>query len=333
MNYTPKPVTIITGFLGAGKTTFLNEYIRYNKESRPVVIENEFGEEGIDGGLVIAAGSDIFEFNNGCICCNLNEDLFDLLEVLWERKQTFDELVIEATGVADPATVAQPFFTTKELDKYYVVERIICIVDASFIELQLKETEEAKKQIAYADIIVLNKCEGFSGEEFRQLKQLLESLNPFAKVFFGNKSDGYPMERIMSLKRGDFDRKIVSPSVSLKKIIPASASLLAAPQVVRHHNLTSVSFVLEEPFNLTALKHQLMIFLAFETSVYRIKGILSEYGNNNKVIIQSVMDAFSITEGEEWKEDEVKSSRLVFIGKDLKSDEINDLLQECQYQL
>lgn len=327
MKYPPKPVTILTGFLGAGKTTFLNEYIQYNKQSKPAIIENEFGDEGIDGGLIIAPEADIFEFNNGCLCCNLNDDLFDVLESLWSRKATFDELIIEATGIANPATIAKPFLTTTDLENYYHLERVICIVDALLIERMLVETEEAKQQIVFSDIIVVNKCDAVTIQAVQRVKSLLLAINPLVRIFFGDHNNGYPIAAILQLKREDFDEKISPPQFVPKQ---HGFGLLNQSRPVQNHSLVSRSFVFEEAMNVFEFRVCLRYFLVLnQKDIYRIKGIIHEKGNKRKLIVQSVSDFLAISEGEEWKPGELPQNKLVFIGKNLDEKGIDRLLKQC----
>src|ERR1700754_303865 len=190
-----KPVTILTGFLGAGKTTFLNALIAYKKGYKLAVIENEFGQEGIDGELVIRTDDNLFELNNGCLCFTLNEDFYSLLEVLWNGKDEFDELVIETTGIANPASVAAPFLTNASVPYYYKLKRVICLVDARNVEQQLRETEEARNQISFSDILLITKTDMVEGDKLADLEKLLRAINPFAVVPSGNR-DRYPFDEI-----------------------------------------------------------------------------------------------------------------------------------------
>lgn len=333
---TTKPVTIISGFLGAGKTTFLNEYITYRKEVRPFIIENELGEEGIDTGLIVAPDSDVFELSNGCLCCSLNEDLFKLLHTLWKRNDEFDELVIETTGIADPAAIAQPFLVYPDIQKYYKLERVICIVDAQEIDFQLEETEEARKQIVSADIILINKTDTVRKEHLFDLEELLRNINPFATILTGDKQSGYPLEKIMALTRDDFDGKMtttVEPAQHHDHDHSHSHShhhADATHDEFHHHSISSLSFVFDRPFNLDMFGHRLLVFLSLQAkNIYRVKGFIWANDEPQKVIVQSVAGALAITMGERWPSDEMPKSRLVFIGKDLTSKGLEKMLAQC----
>lgn len=364
---TTKPVTIISGFLGAGKTTLLNEFIAYRKEIRPFIIENELGEEGIDAGLIVAPDADIFELNNGCLCCSLNEDLFDLLGELLKRKDEFDELVIETTGIADPATIAQPFMVYPEIENYYSLERVICIVDAQEIDFQLEETEEARKQIVFADIILINKADMVRKEHLFELEELLRNINPFATILSGDKESGYPLEKIMTLTRDNFDGEISVPDHPVhyhghhdhkdhqdhshsrgsthshahddlhyhKHSHPESHSHShdhsdATHNEFHHQGISSLSFVFDRPFNLDMFGHRLLVFLSLQAkNIYRVKGFIWANEEPRKVIVQSVAGALAISMGERWPLEEIPKSRLVFIGKDLTSHGLEKMLTQC----
>ncbi|MEL7342126.1 MAG: GTP-binding protein, partial [Bacteroidota bacterium] len=187
MNYPQKPLTILTGFLGAGKTTFLNHILKTNNETRYAIIENEFGEQGIDGELVVRPDETIVELNNGCLCCTLNDNLYDILNELFDRRADYDEIIIEATGVADPTGLAQPFVSHPLIKKHFPLQGIICLVDAEQIQDQLEETEEAKSQVAYSDVLLINKTDLVEPEDVDALQQSLAQLNPLARIVLGHK--------------------------------------------------------------------------------------------------------------------------------------------------
>ncbi|MGY4538959.1 CobW family GTP-binding protein [Mucilaginibacter gilvus] len=313
-----RPVIIITGFLGAGKTTFLNELIAWRKEVKLAVIENEFGEEGIDGDLIISADNNVFELSNGCICCSLSDDFYDLLESLWKRKSEFDEMVIETTGIADPASIASPFLTIAGMGNYYQLKRVICLVDARHIERQLRETDEARKQISFGDILLITKTDLVEADHLAYLENLLQEINPFAKVLAGNKN-GYPLDAIFDLERSTIVQK--RPKFSL------------VPQSLKQHqhlDLVSLSFTFSEPFDIALLQHRLTVFLNFQAeNIYRVKGIIYAQEHNSRVILQSVNTDLAISYGSDWKHEELKQSRIVFIGKELKAPGFEKMLRQC----
>ncbi len=329
-----KPVTIISGFLGAGKTSFLNGLIAWRKAGRPAIIENELGDEGIDAGLIVAPDADIFELNSGCLCCSLNDELLDLLDAMLAKRDEFDELIIETTGIANPAGVAQPFMAVPEIARYFRLERVICIVDATLVASQLEQTREAREQIAFADIIVVNKCDMADQQYLSSVEDLLKNINPFAAVFSGSKVSGYPLDQIMCLTRSDFDNGLAAPEGTHLDEHPASESHYhhdhSHEKEHHHHDITSLSFVFERPFNLELFEYRLMIFLNFQAKdIYRVKGYVWGKGEKRKRVVQSVAHLLAITEGQEWDNQQIPKSRIVFIGKDLKAKGLENMLTQC----
>src|SRR5688572_11424017 len=176
------PVTVLTGFLGAGKTTLLNRILTEQHGKRIAVIENEFGEVGVDNELVIGAEEEIFEMNNGCICCTVRGDLIRILGNLMKRKDRFDYIMIETTGLADPAPVAQTFFVDDEMQHKLRLDGIVTLVDAKHIWQHIDESDEAREQVAFADVILLNKTDLVSPEELDKLERKIRQLNAQARI-------------------------------------------------------------------------------------------------------------------------------------------------------
>ncbi len=182
MSNAPVPVTVLTGFLGSGKTTLLNRILTEQHGKRIAVIENEFGEIGIDQALVINADEEVFEMNNGCICCTVRGDLIRILGNLMKRRDKFDQVLVETTGMADPAPVAQTFFMDEEVQRHFRLDGIVTMVDAKHISLHLDDSDEAQQQVAFADVLVLNKLDLVSAEETDALEKRIRSMNAMAKV-------------------------------------------------------------------------------------------------------------------------------------------------------
>jgi G3E family GTPase len=319
-----KPVTILTGFLGAGKTTFLNALIAYKKGYKLAVIENEFGQEGIDGELVIGTDDNLFELSNRCLCCSLNEDFYSLLEVLWNGREEFDELVIETTGIANPASVAAPFLTNASVPYYYKLKRVICLVDARNIEQQLRETEEARNQISFSDVLLITKTDTIESDKLADLEKLLRAINPFAVVLSGNR-DHYPFDEIYNAQR----------KAVIQVNLPKNANRTFALQHQRHQHqdITSLSFNFTEAFDLQLLSHRLTVFLNFQAKdVYRMKGIFNVRDQSQRIIIQSVINDLAVATGEEWANETEKNSRIVFIGKNLEPAGFEKMMRQCFYQ-
>ena len=179
------PVTVLTGFLGAGKTTLLNHILTAHHGQRVAVIENEFGEVGVDQDLVIAADEEIFEMNNGCICCTVRGDLIRILGNLMKRRDRFDYVLIETTGLADPGPVAQTFFMDDEIASRYLLDAVITLVDAKHGNMQLDKQEEAQRQVGFADAIFITKSDLVSADDVDALRHRLLHMNPRAPIRTG----------------------------------------------------------------------------------------------------------------------------------------------------
>jgi G3E family GTPase len=315
-----KFVTIITGFLGAGKTSFLNEVIAEKSNIKFAIIENEFGAESIDNELIIKPDDSIIEMNNGCLCCTLNDNLYDILNELKQREKDFDQLIIETTGIADPAGVAGPLFNYADIKKEFPVARVVCLVDVALIADQLKDTEEAIKQIVFSDIIVLNKTQSVTPTYLLEIKDLMLKLNPFAKIFIENEKQFQVLEIFETTRDEDFKTNNKVTNVELQH----------SHHHHHHGDITSLSFVFDEPFNEKELQMRLFAYLLFEAKdLYRIKGIIQGKALNHRLILQSVGQSLSITGGRNWDENEPKQSRIVFIGKKLEESFFRNLLGEC----
>lgn len=181
-----KDVTLLTGFWGAGKTTLLNALMAARPTTRFAMIENEFGKESIDGSLVLRPDVEVIELSDGCLCCSLNDGLLNVLEELDDRQDTFDELIIETTGIADPAGVAVPFLMLSIVQREFSLKRVICLVDAELIEDQLRDTKEAIQQISFSEVILINKTDRVSPAYLIILQKTLQGLNPFARILTGH---------------------------------------------------------------------------------------------------------------------------------------------------
>ena len=201
------PVTVLTGFLGSGKTTLLNRILSENHGKRIAVIENEFGEIGVDNDLVIGAEEEIFEMNNGCICCTVRGDLIRILGNLMKRRDRFDHIMIETTGMADPGPVAQTFFMDDELREQLSLDGVVTLVDAKHVLMHIEDSDEVKEQIAFADVIMLNKIDLVSSAELDQLESRIHSMNAAAKIY-RTQDAVIDMDRVLNLGGFDLDRAL-----------------------------------------------------------------------------------------------------------------------------
>ncbi len=312
MNNKKIPVTIITGFLGAGKTTFLNRLIEEHPEKKFAIIENEFGDIPIDQELVVNAKEGIFEMTNGCICCSLNVELGELLQKLMGEEYNFNHLVIETTGIAEPDGIASAFIGSNRSSKFQL-DGTICLTDAHDIIKNLKERGEAHKQVTFADVILLNKTDLVAEDELQEATSRLRKYNaeaPIIPCVFGK------VEReLLSLKAYDgnqLENKLLNPHH-------------------HHHNeLVAHSFEFKEPLLTEKFEHwiNMLLFLS-GYQIYRVKGILNIKGETNKIILQSVRSNSHIEVGSPWRDGEIKKSKIVFIGNNIKREPLEKGLKGC----
>ena len=258
------PVTVLTGFLGSGKTTLLNRILTEQHGKRIAVIENEFGEIGIDQALVINADEEVFEMNNGCICCTVRGDLIRILGNLMKRRDKFDHILVETTGMADPGPVAQTFFVDDDLKELFSLDGIITLVDAHHFHLHADDSNECKEQVAFADVIVLNKSDLVTDDELDALERRVRSMNGMAKVLRARDADipiaavlgvgGFDLERAMEVKptflepeypfewAGTFDLEEGAYEIELQEGPDPTMKLLAAylgSEEVAHEKLAA----------------------------------------------------------------------------------------------
>jgi len=213
------PVTVLTGFLGSGKTTLLNRILTEQHGKKIAVIENEFGEIGVDNELVIGADEEIFEMNNGCICCTVRGDLIRILTNLTKRKDRLDHIIIETTGLADPAPVAQTFFVDEEMQEQYQIDAIVTVVDAKHVWQHIDSSDECKQQIAFADVLLLNKTDLISPEELEVLEQRIRRMNSQTKIHKTINCD-LAIDKILNVKAFDLDAKVEINPDFMKEELP-----------------------------------------------------------------------------------------------------------------
>lgn len=317
------PVTILTGFLGAGKTTLLNHIIKENPDKKFAIIENEFGQINIDSSLVINTDENIFELSNGCICCSVNGELSELLNKLVTGPYEFDHLIIETTGIADPSAVAAVFMTDYNIQTVFKLDGVVCVVDCANVLDVLGVEQEASQQIAFADYIIYNKSTEVSLDLIDTIKQKTKALNPFADFEF---ADYGSVNTAPLLQLNAFDKN----TVRFKLGVNSAKSIFE--QENRHHDITALSFVFKESFDLLMLRHYSSVILMVQGAFfYRIKGILNIEGINRQLIMQSVKGMPVFTEGDAW-DDQERESRIVFIGKNLKKEILEKGLKQCFFK-
>ncbi|HEY8402835.1 MAG TPA: GTP-binding protein [Cytophagaceae bacterium] len=337
------PVTILSGFLGAGKTTLLNTLIKNNPEKKFGIIENEFGEISIDSELVVGADDGIFELANGCVCCTLNEDLIEVLNKLLSSEKKIEHLIIETTGIADPGPVALSFLSDYKIQNVFRLDAIITLADAEHIEQQLQDNEEARKQVAIADLILLNKTDKINDSHKEYLFQLLSSINPMAKIaaaHYGKVEDvdilnlgGFQKASVLTTKFEEIEQIAKRKSFDNLKIsdTAVNTTLISTSKNKPHTAIKSYSFVFNESLDILKFNLFIQYFLSQKNIViYRIKGILNFYGVDEKFILQAVNNQFVSESGGEWGKEE-RVSKIVFIGKKLDKELLQEGLQICHF--
>jgi G3E family GTPase len=316
------PVTILTGFLGSGKTTLLNRILKEDHGHRIAVIENEFGEIGVDNEIIETGDEQIVEMNNGCICCTVRGDLIRILGTLKEKRDQgtlkFDRVVIETTGMADPGPVAQTFFTDEEIGNYYLLDSIITLVDAKHAPKQLDEFHEAQEQVGFADKILLSKTDLVSEDDAGRLSQRLKRMNPRApikKVHFGDA----PIEEVLDIR-----------GFNLNAILQLDPEFLTDIHHEHHDEVESFVFRSDKPFDGQKLEQFLSgMIQVYGPDLLRYKGVLWMKGNPRRVVFQGVHMMMGGDMGKPWAKGEKKGSIMVFIGKKLPKDIFIAGMEQC----
>ena len=325
------PVTVLTGFLGSGKTTLLNHILTSTEHKmRFAVIENEFGDVGIDENILVESSEEsIIEVMNGCICCTVRGDLTDLLKKMHERIKDFDGVLIETTGLADPAPVAQTFFVDDDIRDKYKLDGIITVADAKHITQHLDEEKpegvenESVEQIAFADRIMLNKIDLVSEEELKEVESKIKSINRFAPMYHTENSIIDPANLI---NIGSFD---------LEKTLEMDPEFLDTEAEHEHdERVTSTSSKFEGALNVNKLERWIGELMRDKgEDLFRYKGVLAVKGMDKKFVFQGVHMLFGggfSSEVAPWKEGETRECRFVFIGRDLDQEELQKGLMDCK---
>jgi G3E family GTPase len=333
------PVTVLTGYLGSGKTTLLNRILTEDHGKRYAVIVNEFGEIGIDNDLIVESDEEIYEMNNGCICCTVRGDLIRTVETLMRRPGRFDAILVETTGLADPAPVAQTFFMDDEVRAKTRLDAVVALVDAKHLPLRLKDSREAADQIAFADVVVLNKTDLVTEDELRQVEASIRRINPSARIHRTQRS---AVNLSDVLDRGAFD---------LKRAMENDPHFLDDDHDHEHshdhddhdhhHDHAHSSHIEESGVKSIALRGGDMdpkkFFPWIEKTtqidgpgILRLKGIIAIKDDPERYVVQGV---HMILEGDHqraWKDGEKRESRLVFIGRDLDEERLRRTFEACQ---
>ena len=314
------PVTVLTGFLGAGKTTLLNRILTERHGKKYAVVVNEFGEEGIDNDLVVDADEEVFEMNNGCICCTVRGDLIRILSGLMKRADQLDAIIVETTGLADPAPVAQTFFVDEDVADRTKLDAIVTVADAVHLDAQLGEHHEAEEQIAFADVVLLNKTDLIQSENLESVEARIRKINPYAKIIRTARCDA-PLEEVVGLN-----------AFSLDRVLEVEPDFLDSDHDHEHDDdITSVSFVSETPLDFE--KFQTWFGKVLQTrgqDILRSKGILDFDGLDERYVFQGVHMLMDGSPMGEWPKDKPKSSRVVFIGRDIENMGLKEGFEACK---
>lgn len=318
----PIPVTILTGFLGSGKTTLLNRILTERHGEKMAVIENEFGEAGIDNELLLSGREQIVEMNNGCICCTVRGDLIRILGELADKRDVgalkFDRVLIETTGLADPGPVAQTFFLDETVSRRYLLDAVITVVDAVHAMKQLDEHDQAQFQVGFADRLLLSKTDLVDADAIEELSQRLSQMNPRAPiraVHFGQT----PLAEVLDIR-----------GFNLNAVLDIEPGFLSGGHHHHRNRIASFVFRTERDFD----GERLQDFLAAIARVYgpdmlRYKGVLAVDDLPYRVIFQGVHELMGGSGGAGWGPEEVRRSVMVFIGRDLPREIIEQGLNRC----
>jgi G3E family GTPase len=342
------PVTVLTGYLGAGKTTLLNRILSEDHGKRYAVIVNEFGEVGIDNDLIVGADEEVFEMNNGCVCCTVRGDLIRVVQGLMKRKGGFDAIIVETTGLADPGPVAQTFFVDEEVRAKTELDSVTTVVDAKHLLLRLKDSREAAEQVAFADQIILNKTDLVTEAELAEVERAIRRLNPLAPIHRAQRSN-VPLE--MVLGRGSFDlTRIEALEPDFLNPAHGEAGHVHDDHCEHDHHghdhhdhehhdhghdidasgIRGVSLTADKPLNgnrVTAWLND--VLQAQGPDILRAKGILDVAGEDRRLVFQAV---HMILEGDfqgPWRAGDKRYSRMVFIGRNLDEAKLREGFEAC----
>jgi G3E family GTPase len=336
------PVTVLTGYLGAGKTTLLNRILSEPHGKKYAVIVNEFGEIGIDNDLVVGADEEVYEMNNGCICCTVRGDLIRIIDGLMRRKGKFDAIIVETTGLADPAPVAQTFFVDENVGKKAKLDAVVTVADAKWLRDRLRDAPEAKNQIAFADVILLNKTDLVTPEELREIEARIRGINPYATLHRTQRAQ-IPLNEVLG--RNAFD---------LERILDIEPEFLKADGHDHDHDhdhhghdhghdhahgglkhyhdedMQSISLSNDKPLDPDKFFPWVQQLVQVEgPNILRSKGILSFKDDPQRFAFQGVHMMLDGDHQRDWRADEPRLSRMVFIGRNLPEDKIRQGFESC----
>ena len=337
------PVTVLTGFLGAGKTTLLNRILREQHGRRYAVIVNEFGAIGIDGELVVGAEDEVVELNNGCICCKVRGDLIRVVSGLVRRKGSFDGILIETSGLADPAPVVQTFFIDDLIRQHTRLDSVICVADACYLQARLSDSREAAEQLAQADIVLLNKTDLVDMTGLAAIQEEIRRINPTAELLPSVRC-AVPLATL--LDRGAFDLKRMHLAASKDeggalprgdrsyRYVPVDSRVDSRASIHRgrhSHDIDSVSLRVDKPLERTRFLSWLQQLVVEQgQDLLRAKGIVDLAGSERRFVFQGVHMTMDTDFDRPWRADEHRDSRLVFIGRNLDRRGLRESIRHCE---
>lgn len=321
-----KPVHIITGFLGSGKTTFLNHFMRERIPERIFVIENECGSTNVDGGLIIEGVEEVVELSAGCLCCSLADGLLDILKAASKKSDQYDRLVIKTTGIADPGSIIQFFLEDPLVERFFELQQVICLVDAGLVEEWLDEAKESLQQVALSDVMLVNKVDTVSVEDVLRVQSVLNGINPHAHVYTGKEGD-FPVEQILKIGT-------VKPE-SVESIVHHEHHHHEHGDASNNsHKITTFSISFPQSLDLNHLHQELnRIVKEHRDQIYRVKGFIAIPNCPYRVLLQSARSNFIVTDGSPWASADQREGKLVFIGRGLKKSEFEVRLSKFMVPL
>jgi G3E family GTPase len=334
------PVTILTGFLGSGKTTLLNRILSEQHGQRIAIIENEFGEVGVDQALVINADEEIFEMNNGCICCTVRGDLIRVLGNLMKRRDKFDRVMVETTGLADPGPVAQTFFMDEDIQENFRLDGIVTLVDAKHLEMHLEDSKEAREQVAFADLLVLNKIDLVPESDVDALERRIRSMNAMARILRSHKAN-VPLAKVLDILEPKPGRYAIFTQHTAEELglrLEEGAGQELTPTFARTfvaghtHDDTVTSVGIELPGEVDQDKFNRWLGKLLReqgADIFRSKGILNIRGDDNRFVFQGVHMLLDGTSDRPWGKKSDRVNQLCFIGRKLDRAALNAGFRSC----
>ena len=337
------PVTVLTGFLGAGKTTLLNRLLSESHGRNYAVIVNEFGEIGIDNELIVSSDEEIYEMSNGCVCCTVRGDLIRVIAGLLRRSTAFDGILVETTGLADPAPVAQTFFTDRDIAAKTKLDSVIALVDAAHVRDQLQASPEVEQQIAFADCIVLNKVDLVDEAAIKEIEAAIRSLNPFASLHKTTRGEmdvrkllglgGFDLSRVTDTMP-DFLEEPEAPTPAHDHAHGEGCGCASCTEEHQHsahekaffrHDsaISSLSLVTDKALDAEKLQNWMGELSATKgQDLLRYKGIFHFAGEDRRIVIQGVHMMMEGSALSDWPEGQPRTSRLVLIGRNLNPQQL-----------